>query len=91
MGMVRLLQGQHSWWNGQKLFNSSNIVKFLLWLIGNKPKRIPEDTGSIPGFTQWVKDRHCCELWCRSQMQLRSCVALAKLAAVVPKSGSVSL
>ena len=29
---------------------------------------IREDTGSIPGLTQWVKDR---ELWCSLQTQLR--------------------
>ena len=34
------------------------------------------DMGLIPGLTQWVI-QHCCELWGRSQMQLRSGVAVA--------------
>ena len=28
--------------------------------------------GSIPGLAQWVKDLAFHELWCKSQMQLRS-------------------
>ena len=38
---------------------------------------ILEDMGSIPGLTQRVKDLHCHELWCKSQMRLRSHVAVA--------------
>ena len=38
-----------------------------------------EDKSSIPGLTLWVKGlvRHCHELQCRSQRQLRSGIALA--------------
>ena len=38
---------------------------------------IHEDAGLIPGLVQWVRTRHYCELWERSQTQLRSSTAIA--------------
>ena len=37
---------------------------------------IYEDAGLIPGLAQWVKVRHCHELWNRSQTRLRSEIAM---------------
>ena len=41
------------------------------------PTRIHEDVGSIPGLAYWLGIQCCSELWCRSQTQLRSGVAVA--------------
>ena len=41
-----------------------------------KLTRIHEDAGSIPGLSG-LRILRCCELWCRSQMWLRSSVAVA--------------
>ena len=36
-----------------------------------------EVAGLIPGLAQWVTIRCCCELWCRLQMRLASCITVA--------------
>ena len=36
-----------------------------------------EVAGSIPGLTQWVRIQRFCELWCGSQMQFGSHIAVA--------------
>ena len=45
------------------------------WLTN--PTRMHKDVGSIPDLAQWVKDLALCELWCRLQTWLRSCIAVA--------------
>ena len=54
--------------------------------VETNPTRNHEVTGSIPGLTRGLRIQHCHELWCRSQMWLGSCdaVALAQAAAVAP-------
>ena len=45
------------------------------WLMN--PTRNNEVAGVIPGLAQWVKDPRSHELWCRSQTQLGSGIAVA--------------
>ena len=52
--------------------------EFLLWHSRNESHFNHEVSGSILGFAQWAKNTWCCcELRCRSQMRLGSCVAVA--------------
>ena len=45
------------------------------WLMN--PTKNYEVVGLIHGLAQWVEDPDCCELWCRSQIQFGSCIAVA--------------
>ena len=45
--------------------------------MGQEPDTVCEDVGLSPGLDQWVKGLACLELWCRSQMQLISGIAVA--------------
>ena len=41
------------------------------------PTSIHEDASSIPRLAQGLRIQGCCELWCKSQARLKSCVAVA--------------
>ena len=56
--------------------NSKYGVPVVAQLLTN-PISIHEDVVSIPGLAQWVRIMCCCELWCRLQTWLGSCVAVA--------------
>ena len=60
--------------SSKKYFGSSHSD-----LAVRNPTSIHDDAGSMPGIAQWVKypARCCHELWCRLQMWLGSCVAVA--------------
>ena len=45
--------------------------------VETNPISTHEDMGSIPGLLSGLRIWHCHELWCRSQVPLRSHVALA--------------
>ena len=48
------------------------VAQWLTNLTGNH-----EVASSIPALAQWVNNPALPELWCRSQMRLGSCVAVA--------------
>ena len=57
--------------NGNGILGISSVAQRV-----TNPTSLHEDMDLIPGLVQWVKI-HCHELWCRSQMRLRSGIAVA--------------
>ena len=52
-----------------KITTKVGVPVMVQWLMN--PTRNHEVVGLIPALAQWVKDRCCCELWCRLQMAAR--------------------
>ena len=63
-------------YNYIKLKNFYTGVLFMAQWIKN-PTSILEDVGLILAVPSGLRIQHCCELWCRLQAQLGSCVAVA--------------
>ena len=55
-----------------------NIQEFLLWLSELKNlTSIHENAGSTLAPLSGLRVQSCCELWCRSQTWLGTCIAVA--------------
>ena len=54
---------------------STGVPVVAQWV--KKPTNIHADLGSVPGLSDWVNDPACRKLWCMSQMQFRSGIAMA--------------
>ena len=70
------------------VFKKLILLEFPLWLCGLRTcHSVCEDVGLVSGLT--VRIQHCCKLWCRSQIWLRSHVAVAVVQAGSCSSSSV--
>ena len=71
-------------------------MEFPLWLGRLRTQcSLREDAGLIPGLTQGIKDPALLQLWHRSQMWLRSSVAVAQAGSCSsdwnPKTGNLHM
>ena len=57
--------------------NNTGVEISLCGSAVKNPANNHKDMDLIPGLAQWVKDQCCCELWYRSQTQLRSHIIMA--------------
>ena len=70
----------------EKMFFFKKVIwSFHHGSAETNPTSIHESASLAPGLAQWIKDLAVRELWCRSQMQLRSCIVVA-----VVQAGSCS-
>ena len=67
----------HPWGRVRVIFKKAieGVPIMAQWLMN--PTKNHEVVGLIHGLAQWVEDPDCCELWCRSQIQFGSCIAVA--------------
>ena len=63
-------------WKGEAVKEVSQGVLIMAQWLTN-PTSIHEDAGLIPVLLSGLRTQHCHELWCRSQTQLGSGIAVA--------------
>ena len=63
--------------SAQKTFYKPRVGVPVVAQCLTNPTGNHEVAGSIPGLVQWISIWRCHELWCRSQMRLGSCAAVA--------------
>ena len=69
--------GESAYSKGHIKIESERIGSSCLGTAEMNLTRNHDVMGLIPGLVQWIKDLGCHELWCRSQTQLRSGIAVA--------------
>ena len=74
LSMPSFIQGTPAF-SSLSRFHTQGVLVVAQWV--KNPTSIYEDVGSIPSLASGLRTLCCHILWCESQMQLRSCVAVA--------------